>query len=694
MPTFCIQAFSHYKLFPITSIETNLSLAEKLAQDFHVDLPEFDSERDPEAYFAEVSEKILSYPRWRVVREMAIGLFSFSKLLMYRELNQNHGPEARHPVEHPIVAKLLGDTEAPSDHDSDLQLAEIFNVDRHQNAHEVQLVMDADSSQHSALIDALIERKNLVIHGPPGTGKSQTITNLIAAALANGKSILFVAEKSAALEVVKSRLDRCGLGEFVLELHSLRTNKGQLHRELERRLHQQFVAPQDMQEQEANLGLERLQLLSYTEAAQMPTGPDQEPFFKIAFRASRLRSFAKPDFPEYRQGEFPLLSRGQIEERARLIHEVAELWHALPQPTRQAWDGMDLHNAFEADLQGIPHLLSRLRTAATEGQQSIASSYGEEQSISYSITQLQAITTLHEILATSPPPKITSSLWLHFLSESIANQIRALHDRLSGVPTLTKASSVFPQTSDNFNKEFLAQLHGACLRLRNQGFHEKTVSQLDVLQQNIGHCSNAIKQLLTCRTAAQEVSGTEPVYLHDFEKLLALVGLFEKMPVLVEQAFELAWLRPDTPQSVLPASARDFRSIMRLPSCRRTLTDRKEEAHDTIAVGPSRRTSPARHPPIRPVARESAHLTRAHSPTPVDAGHCPDRTLAPDARGQTARPHPPGPETAAGRNASRCSGPARALSFPLCGSADARVAGVDGGGRGATRRWDPAPDYL
>jgi Transposase DDE domain len=73
---------------------------------------------------------------------------------------------------------------------------------------------------------------------------------------------------------------------------------------------------------------------------------------------------------------------------------------------------------------------------------------------------------------------------------------------------------------------------------------------------------------------------------------------------------------------VLPASARDFRSIMRLPSYRRTLTERKEEAHETIAVSPSRRTSPARRPPIRPVARESAHLTRAHSPTPVDAGYC------------------------------------------------------------------------
>ncbi|MFW8194336.1 AAA domain-containing protein, partial [Klebsiella pneumoniae] len=83
---------------------------------------------------------------------------------------------------------------------------------------------DADSSQHSALIDA-IRGQNLVIEGPPGSGKSQTITNLIAAALLNGKKVLFVAEKMAALEVVKRRLDRAGLGQFCLELHSHKTHK-------------------------------------------------------------------------------------------------------------------------------------------------------------------------------------------------------------------------------------------------------------------------------------------------------------------------------------------------------------------------------------------------------------------------------------------------------------------------------------
>src|SRR5690606_8542922 len=94
-------------------------------------------------------------------------------------------------------------------------------------------VMDADSSQLLALL-AVNEGRNMVIQGPPGTGKSQTITNMIANALGQGKKVLFVAEKLAALEVVKRRLDTIDLGEACIELHSHKSNKKELHEELRR----------------------------------------------------------------------------------------------------------------------------------------------------------------------------------------------------------------------------------------------------------------------------------------------------------------------------------------------------------------------------------------------------------------------------------------------------------------------------
>ena len=85
-------------------------------------------------------------------------------------------------------------------------------------------VLDADSSQIAAIQDVKAGR-NLVVEGPPGTGKSQTIVNLIAELLAEGKSVLFVSEKMAALDVVKDRLTGVGLGKFVLELHSHKTRR-------------------------------------------------------------------------------------------------------------------------------------------------------------------------------------------------------------------------------------------------------------------------------------------------------------------------------------------------------------------------------------------------------------------------------------------------------------------------------------
>ena len=524
-------------------IETNLSLAEKLAQDFRIDLPEFDSERDPEEYLTEVSEKILSYPRWRVVREMVIDLFSFSKLLMYRELNQNHGSEAQHPAEHPIVSKLLGDTEAPSDNHTDLQLAEIYNVDRHPQAHEIQLVMDADSSQHSALIDALAERKNLVIHGPPGTGKSQTITNLIAAALANGKSILFVAEKSAALEVVKNRLDRCGLGDFVLELHSRGTNKGQLHQELERRLHKRFPEPRDIKEQETNLTQERLRLLSYTEAAQMLIGPDQEPFFKVAFRASRFRTLAKPEFPESNNGEFPLLSRREIEERTAIVREASMLWHDLPDAVRLAWDGIDLRHVFGSELQSVSTALRHLHASAIEAQAALSLLTAEGAPISTQIVQLRGLVQLSLALSSPSRPHLAPDTWANLLSKATADKVRKLHDRLAEIPALTKASATLPQTQVCLDLTFVAGLKENCARLIQEGHQEKTLYQLETLLQSSQRCAHSAQQLQHLNDTIHNVLGASPSFLADFEKVISLAELFSNMPQLVERAFEPAWLR-------------------------------------------------------------------------------------------------------------------------------------------------------
>ena len=232
-------------------ILANLSLGEMLRVDFGLALPELAEETTPEAYFAAVATLVRKpQPRWRVRRYATVALFNFSKLLMYLDLNPELWPEARPITGHPIVSRFFSSRAGSSaslgagagagvgfgvgvgfgaEHAID-DLPEIHR--------RYPIIDDADSSQHSALID-VVDGKNLVIEGPPGTGKSQTITNLIAAALAQGKKVLFVAEKLAALEVVKRRLDHAGLGDFCLELHSHKTQKRKVLSDINARLSNQ-----------------------------------------------------------------------------------------------------------------------------------------------------------------------------------------------------------------------------------------------------------------------------------------------------------------------------------------------------------------------------------------------------------------------------------------------------------------------
>jgi hypothetical protein len=217
----------------------NLSLREKLRNDFGLALPDLDEDTLPEDYFGAI-ERMIARPhqpdsRWRVRRQVTLALFNFSKLLMYLDLDPTQWPENGAITRHPIVSRFFTSQTGEARSNSYGFSAE-HPIDDLPRAHEhYPLIDDADSSQHSVLVD-VIEGEDLVVHGPPGTGKSQTITNVLAAALAKDKSILFVSEKLAALEVVKRRMDQAGLGDFCLELHSHNTQKHRVLADLKRRL--------------------------------------------------------------------------------------------------------------------------------------------------------------------------------------------------------------------------------------------------------------------------------------------------------------------------------------------------------------------------------------------------------------------------------------------------------------------------
>lgn len=259
-----IQSFSLQ--FTGDDISENLSLREKLKNDFGLIMPELDEDQiNVESYFKEINRIINRQPGFALKHRVSLCLLSFTNMLLVRDLDPTKWPhhgEHNILIDHPIVQKVFGgfsDDSGPS-----IGIAQEHPVED-ERGDAIPLVYDADSSQHSAIVDVLSLKKNLVIEGPPGTGKSQTITNLIAASLAEGKKVLFVAEKLAALEVVKNRLSMAGLDPFVLELHSNKTNKKRVLEELAKRIAFGASNPTELPRLRQQLEYGRKELQSYSD---------------------------------------------------------------------------------------------------------------------------------------------------------------------------------------------------------------------------------------------------------------------------------------------------------------------------------------------------------------------------------------------------------------------------------------------
>ena len=217
---------------------TNTTLQKRLANDFNLALPFIEESTKPEDYFKSIEENILKkMNKWKICRQASLVLLNFSKQAMYKDLDLDSWPEDSKIQKHLLIKSFLNasvnqEEEAREEYGYETEHV----IDKINNVYQTYpLIYDADSSQHSAIID-VIEGKNLVIEGPPGSGKSQTIANIIAACIAKGMKVLFVAEKMAALNVVKNRLDLAGLGDFCFELHSHKTNKKTILETLKQRI--------------------------------------------------------------------------------------------------------------------------------------------------------------------------------------------------------------------------------------------------------------------------------------------------------------------------------------------------------------------------------------------------------------------------------------------------------------------------
>lgn len=281
-------------------VRINATLLQFLQRDFGIRVPGLEDELptdhsglDLPAIFEIMRAAVRDVPGFEVIEDLALSTFSFAKYLMWKDLvdrtdqlRQNR--LVKHLIDNPDQAyEAAGDG-----------IPRAEEIDRRYLPADLVTPLPADSSQLAA-VAAVGEGNDLVIIGPPGTGKSQTIANMIANCLAQGRTVLFVAEKSAALDVVHRRLRAFGLGEACLELHSNKADRRTVLTQLGAAW-DRAVAKSDQQWVQVTdqLRVHRDELNGYVEELHRPgthglsvfegisilaAGSDDEPPFKLKF---------------------------------------------------------------------------------------------------------------------------------------------------------------------------------------------------------------------------------------------------------------------------------------------------------------------------------------------------------------------------------------------------------------------------
>lgn len=385
-------------------IGDNLSLRAKLKADFRIDLPELweGEEVDVQAYFGRVEEAVRPQKLWAVDRSaVVLGFFSFSTFLMYNDLDIAIWPQNASPAAHPLMESIVlhGFQEPPPVVD---EAALIDDYVSPQNSYQI---LDADSTQTLAILDVK-QGRNLVIQGPPGTGKSQTISNLIAEALGQNKSVLFVAEKMAALEVVKRRLDAAGLGDACLELHSHKTNKRVVLAELQRTLDLGRPKTRDYAADFQTLIENRDQLNDYSAAVNTPVGISGLTPYRIYGRLMRLqrelRGVATPPL----DGSVMLpWTESDANQWFSRIEEMQALIGRMGVPKQHPFWGSRRTRAYlPADRRAVQELC-RTAAAAVDALNKAANALADRLNLPHPETReaAETLVKLAQLLLTAPP---------------------------------------------------------------------------------------------------------------------------------------------------------------------------------------------------------------------------------------------------------------------------------------------------
>ena len=320
----------------------NLCLRQRLWQDFKLELPplpeinELEEDGARESFLNKVSEAIEKHERWEVVDKCVLGRFAFPKIAMWKDL----GDHKKSVTEHNLCRALGGDESAigAASFGPVHEVPTAKELDDVISPGDVKAILDCDSSQFEAIVAA---RKGVsfVLDGPPGTGKSQTIANIIADALAVGRTVLFVSEKISALEVVKHRLEARQLDDFCLECHSDKANRRAVLFELERCLDLPAEVYQDIAPKLDELADQRSRLNEYVRRIHEPRDPLGLSAYELFGRVSRLTNRGLAQLTRCKLPSLAEIDRKTFDSWMRLLGKASDVNAVIIEHDKHPWRG-------------------------------------------------------------------------------------------------------------------------------------------------------------------------------------------------------------------------------------------------------------------------------------------------------------------------------------------------------------------
>ncbi|MEZ6049188.1 MAG: DUF4011 domain-containing protein [Planctomycetaceae bacterium] len=379
-------------------VHFNATLIQLLKRDFDKDISQFEGDLpqdengiDVPLVLRQVRQAIRDVPGFEVVEETALSAFSFSKYLMWKDLLERLDQLKDNRLIHHLV--FTPEKEFSSGATSPMPHSEEMDV--RYRPHDLLHPLPADSSQLAAVM-AAAEGHDLVIIGPPGTGKSQTIANMIAQCLATEKTVLFVAEKTAALDVVYRRLREHGLGDLCLELHSNKTDRRSFLDQLDAAwVNRAGKRKNDWDQVNDHLEEHREQLNRYVKALHKEDGSGWSAY-KAMWRTGGMREESPlqlgwSDELEHSREEYSQLL-GAVE---RLAHHHAKVTGKL---NLAAVKQTEWSIRWEQNLVEQADLLKK-QTAMTQGcLQQFYTALGLEDRQDCSLTEFEQVTRLCQLL--------------------------------------------------------------------------------------------------------------------------------------------------------------------------------------------------------------------------------------------------------------------------------------------------------